>query len=286
LERHILETIGFDFRAQYPQKILVKTVRKMFSAGNSDTHERGKIFLRTAYDMSIDLNKTFAPLKQSSSALVLAILELTALILDQDLDRVKELDPSSFSTDRACTYETMMDLLDLYTQFPKSTKIGPRFDLGKLMDVKIEINKRMSEERYQRHNGWCDRCARETPEAHPVTPGSAKSPATTNSLSGSASARRKAGVNESTLRYVFDAEEARKEKALVAEHFLDEYEEYELEVEEPIREEPRHPNNGRTNFPHRGHGHHNEHGWGPYSRGRHTSYSDRARGRKGHGAHY
>ncbi|KAK4448433.1 hypothetical protein QBC34DRAFT_407418 [Podospora aff. communis PSN243] len=285
LERHILETIGFDFRAQYPQKTLVKTVRRMFPPGDSERDKRGKMFMRTAYDMSIDLNKTFAPLKQTSSALVLAIIELTARVLDQDLDKVKQLNVKPFRADRASIYETMMDLLDLYTQFPKSTKVGPRFDLKKLMDLKIDINKQMSDEGYQRHVGWCNKCSKEMPEVHPVTPGSAKSPATSNSLSGSGSVRRKAGTNEGTLRYVFDAEEARKEKAIVGEHFNDEYEEYEVEVEEPIREEPRHPSNGRAAYPHRGHSHHVEHGWGPYNRGRHASYSDRSRGRK-YASHY
>ncbi|KAK0641775.1 C-terminal domain kinase-like protein [Cercophora newfieldiana] len=274
LERHVLETICFDFRSQNPHKFLIKAIREMFPPGDSNTDTRGKTFLRTAYDMSIDLNKTFAPLKQYSSALVLAVLELTALILGQDHDKVKKLDTASFSVDWGCVYETMMDLLDLYTGFPKSTKIGSRFDLEKLMGVKSDIKKKMSKENYERYVGWCDQCAREPPDVHPVAPGSAKSPATNSSM-------RQRGGNEPTVRYVFHADEGRKEKALVSEYFVDEWEEYEVEVEEPIPEpEPRHPSNGRGSYPHRGRSHHNDHGWTPYNRGRHTSYSDRSRGRK------
>jgi len=150
-----------------------------------------------------------------------------------------------------------------------------------LMDVKIDINKRMSAERHQRYYDWCERCEKEAPEAHPVTPGSAISPATNTSVSGSGSVKRKSGANEGTLRFVFDAEKARVEKKKVAEYFEDQYEEYEKEVEEPIPEtRPRPPptNPSRSNFPHRGHSH-TDHSWGPYSRGRH---SDRSKGRKGH----
>jgi CTD kinase subunit beta len=236
--------------------------------------------------MSIDIFRTFAPLKQTSSTLVLAILELTTLFMNHNPNKVKNLlDEAKFHSDRASEYETMMDLMDLYTQFGKSTKVGPNFDLAKLMDIKINISKRMAKDGYHRYVGFCEKCM-EAPEAHPVTPGSAKSPATNNSLSGSGSVRGKPGANDRTVRYVFDAEQARKEKTLVAEYHEDEYEEYEVEVEEPITPEPtpRPPplQNGRGAFSHRGQGHHPGHGYGGYSRGGHMSYSDRSRGRGGY----
>lgn len=285
LERHILETIGFDFRVQYPQKLLIKKIRKMFPPSDSEGSYSGKDFLQTGYDMSVDLYKTFAPIKQCTSTLVQALLELTALLLGVAPDKINNIKDSASHTDRACVYETLLDLLDLYVQFPKLTKIGSRFDLNKLMDVKIDINKMASEEGYQRYNKWCDQCLQEAPEPHSATPGSATSPATNNSFSGSGSVRRKGAVNDGTLRFVFDAEAARKERDLVSEHFNDEWEEHEVEVEEPIREpEPRHSNSGRNSYPHRSHGHnHNDHGWGPYHRGRHGHHSDRPKGRKGHG---
>jgi CTD kinase subunit beta len=283
LERHILETIGFDFRVQYPQKLLIKMVRNMFPREDNATREEGKKFLHIAYNMSIDLYKTFAPVKQATFTLVLAILELTALLLDTDPGRTEEFKKAApWHTDRACVLETMLDLLDLYTQFPKSTKNGVRFDLQKLMDVKIDINNLVAREKFQRYRGWCDRCAPDVVDTRSVTPGSATSPATNPSLPGSGSVKRKRAPSEGTQRFVFDAGEARKEKDLVTRYFDDEYEEHEVEVEEPIREpEPRHP--GRTNQSYRGHSHnHGEYGWtGHHRSGRHGHPGDRHRNRRG-----
>lgn len=241
-------------------------------------------FLEAAYNMSIDIYKTFAPIKQTTPTLVMAVLELTALLLDQHLDRVRNARQFIPHINMASVHETVLDLLDLYTQFPKPTKVAPRWDLDKLMDVKIDVNKRMSADQHQRYHDWCERCEKEAPEALPLTSGSAISPATNNSVSVSSvsgSVKRKSGANEGTLRFVFDAEKARVEKRRVAEYFEDQYEEYEKEVEEPIpdsrpRALPTNPS--RSSFPHRGHGH-GDHSWGPYGRGRH---SDRSKGRKGH----
>jgi CTD kinase subunit beta len=285
LERHILETIGFDFRVQYPQKLLIKMVRKMFPRESSATREEGRKFLRIAYNMSIDLYKTFAPIKQATFTLVLAILELTALLLDTDPERIKEFkSPASWHTQRACVLETMLDLLDLYTQFPKSTKIGPQLAVQKVMDVKIDINNIVAKEKHRRYHGWCDRCAPDVVDTRSVTPGSATSPATNPSLPGSGSTKRKRAPSEGTQRFVFDADEARKEKDLVSRHFNDEYEEQEVEVEETIREsEPRHP--GRSNHSYRGHGHNQaDYGWPNHHRSsRHGHPGDRHRSRRGHG---
>ncbi|KAL2126640.1 hypothetical protein VTI74DRAFT_485 [Chaetomium olivicolor] len=284
LERHILETIGFDFRVQYPQKLLIKMVRKMFPPGEEAHREEGKRFLHVAYNMSIDVYKTFAPIKQTTFTLVLAILELTALLLDTDPEKMKEFQrAATWHTERACVLETVLDLLDLYTQFSKSTKVGPRFDLAKLMDVKIDINNLVAREKYARYRGWCDKCAPEVLDTHSLTPGSATSPATNPSLTGSNPVKRKRAASEGTQRFVFDATEARKEKDVVARYFNDEYEEQEIEIEETIPDpEPRHPS--RTNHPHRGPGHnHNDYGWPGHRNNRHGHHTDRHRSRRGYG---
>lgn len=286
LERYILEIIGFDFRVQYPQKLLIKMVRKIFPPGDQKSEKERVDFLRNAYDMSIDLYKTFAPLKQSTSTLAHAILELTAAIMDIDRQKVRDVMGKDSHTSRGCVYETMLDLLDLYTQFLKMTKVGPRFNLQKMMDVKIEINKLMTEERLPRYSGLCDACSQETPNVSPATPGSATSPATNSPFPGSTTSKKKSAAREETVRFVFDADEVRKEMELVAEYTNDEYEEYQIEVEEPIPEpEPRPANNGRASFPHRGGHSVSDHGWGPYSRGRHPHPNDRTRGRRGGGYH-
>lgn len=258
-------------------------IRKMFPRGNAADGSEGQKFLRVAYDMSIDLYKTFAPIKQSTSTIVMAILELTALFIGEHLEKLEAIKEKSWHTDKGCVLETMLDLMDLYTQFPKSTKVGLRFDLSKLMDIKIELNKSVSTDQHQRYYGWCDTCEKEAPEPKPVTPGSATSPATNSSIPGSSSVKRTAKSNERTLRFIFNSELAHQERDLVGEYFKEEYEEYEMEVDEPIREsEPRHP--GRSGHPHRTHGH--DHGWGPYNRNRQGHHNDRHKGRKGGGHGY
>jgi CTD kinase subunit beta len=256
----------------------------MFPREDVTTREEGKKFLHVAYNMSIDMYKTFAPIKQASFTLVLAILELTSLLLDTDPEKTKQFkNTAAWHSERACVLETMLDLLDLYTQFPKSTKVGTRFAMNKVMDVKIEINNLVAKEKHQRYHGWCDRCAPDLLDTRSLTPGSATSPATNPSLHGSSSAKRKRAPSEGTQRFVFDAGQARMEKELVARYFIDEYEEVEVEVEEPIREpEPRHP--GRSNHSYRGHGHsHADYGWSGHRSSRHGHPSDRHRSRRGHG---
>lgn len=258
----------------------------MFPPADSQSREEGKKFLQVAYNMSVDAYKTFAPIKQTAFTLVLAILELTALLMNTDPSKTQELQKvAAWHTERACVVETVLDLLDLYTQFPKSTKIGVRFDLQKLMDVKIDINNQVAKDKPSRYYGWCDRCAPDVLDTRSVTPGSATSPATNPSLPGSNSVKRKRTASEGTQRFVFDADEARKEKDLVTRYFNDEYEEHEVEVEETVREpEPRHPAS-RSNHAHRGHGHnHADYGWSGYPRSsRHGPHGDRHRGRRGHG---
>jgi CTD kinase subunit beta len=239
-------------------------VRDLFSG------EEGKKFLRVAYDMSIDLYSTFAPVKQSTFTLVLAIVELTSRLTGVGQGRVSRLDPRKWHTNRGCILETMLDLLDVYTHFPKSTKLGNEFEMKKLMDIKIELNNYIEKQHYHRFETWCEKCKQEAPDVvHPITPGSATSPATSTSLSGGYSAKKTVKSSESSIRFVFDPDEARKERDLVGEYFADEMEEYEVEVEEIIPpEEPRH---GPSRNNHGNHGHHRDHGWAPY-RSRHGGH--------------
>lgn len=81
LERLMLEASGFDFRNRYPQKFLVKLAKHY----RVDRDTVG----RTAYDMSLDLYRTFAPLKQTAATMAVSCLELSARIWDQ---RLKDLE--------------------------------------------------------------------------------------------------------------------------------------------------------------------------------------------------
>ncbi len=259
-------------------------IRQLFPAAEA------KRFQKLAYDMSIDLFKTFAPIKQSTFTMVMAIIELTALLSGLQQDVVQALDPTAFHTDRGCVMETMLDLLDLYTQSPKQTKIAAHFDLNKLMDVKINMNTLLREGKHSRYEAWCTRCAKEALEQHPapITPGSATSPANSGTLPATTKSVKRNRENETTMRFVFDAEGARKERDLAAEYLNDEYEEYEVEVEEVIPTRPKNHDGGHGHGrggPHRGYGNgHHDHGFAPYPRNRH-GHHDRHKGRKGQG-HY
>ena len=75
----MLEASGFDFRNRYPQKLLMKLVKEC----NLD-----KEVGATAYKISLDLYRTFAPLKQTTQTMALACLELAIRVCDVDLSTV------------------------------------------------------------------------------------------------------------------------------------------------------------------------------------------------------
>ncbi|KAL7811327.1 cyclin-like protein [Trichoderma gracile] len=247
LERLILETIGFDFRTRYPQKLLVKVVRSILG------REAGESFFKIAYAMSIDMYKTFVPIKRTTFSMVMALVELTARMTGQHLDAVREFAARRPQYHRPAVLETMLDILDLYVQYHKSTKVGTQFDLNRFMDIKIALNTELEKDFISRHMYHCSRCENEDPT--PATPGSATSPtATSSAWPGDLSMRRTARGQDGTMRFVFDPEAAREEQDTVAPYFTEEYEEYEVEVEEPIPP-PRHEHDGSGRGGYRGHGH-------------------------------
>lgn len=85
LERLMLEASGFDFRNRYPQKLLLK-LAKFYDV---DRETVGK----TSYNMSLDLYRTFAPLKQTTPTMAIACLELSGRVLEsrnEDLEIGKD----------------------------------------------------------------------------------------------------------------------------------------------------------------------------------------------------
>ncbi|KHN98435.1 C-type cyclin [Metarhizium album ARSEF 1941] len=231
LERLILETIGFDFRTRYPQKLLVKVVRRVLGKSSANSRD----FFATAYAMCIDMYKTFVPIKRTTFSMVMAVVELTARMRDEHLDRVQEFAASRRQYHRDAVMETMLDLLDLYVQHHKSTKIGAQVDLSKFINIKIRLNTDLDSTAKPRHLYHCHRC--EVEQAHPLstTTASATDPANaSNHWPVDASIRRTARGQDGTMRFVFDPEAAKNEQETVSHFFKDEYEEYEVEVEEPV----------------------------------------------------
>ncbi|POR34028.1 CTD kinase subunit beta [Tolypocladium paradoxum] len=266
LERLILETVGFDFRTRYPQKLLVKVVRRILG-----TAAPARAFFATAYAMCIDMYKTFVPVKRTTFAMVLAVVELTARMRGGDdvLARVRRFAASrGKQCSRDAVTETMLDLLDLYVQHHKATKIGAAFDLATFIDIKIRLNTDLDAAAAPRYLFHCSRC--DVADPNPLDPVSAASPAAAGSAwPPDASVRRTARGQDGTMRFIFDPEAARVEQQTAGAYFREEYEEYEVEVEEPLP--PPHERDGG------GGGGGGGGAWGGY-RGGHRDRGDHRRG--------
>jgi CTD kinase subunit beta len=255
----MLEASGFDFRVRYPQKHLIKLSKE---AGiNIDV-------AKVAYEVMVDLYKTFAPLKQTCATMSFACIELATLILEKQQELIRG--PQSPKYEKWCTtreeiMETLLDLLDLYTHFQKSSIVGPSYNIEKFIQLKIKLNQEIEEDatlgRYtEQHeagktNGFKSNI--KTPKT-PITPASPSdtringkdvaSPATLSPRS-SGSGRKNIGTRgqDGTIRFMLDAEQAKREKETVAEYFKVEYEDYEVEVEEPIKNDPPPHHNNHQN---------------------------------------
>ena len=265
----MLEASGFDFRVRYPHKHLMKFAKE------AGMH---KDVTKVAYEIMIDLYKTFAPLKQTCATMSFACLELATLILEKQEENIRGQQPLRYKkwrTTRAETMETLLDLLDLYTHFQKSSIVGPAYHIEKFIQLRIKLNQEIEEDstisRYtEQHeapktNGF--RSNIKTPKT-PITPASPSdtringkdiaSPATLSPRS-SGSGKRNVGTRgqDGTIRFMLDAEQAKQERETVAEYFKVEYEEYEIEVEEPIKPDP--PQHHSSHRNHHNHNHNHNH---------------------------
>lgn len=266
LERLMLEASGFDFRVRYPFKHLMKLAKVC----NLD-----KDVAKTAYNIMIDLYRTFAPLKQTCAAMSWACVELATLVLEKQQENVVGPGAPAYAkwcVRRSEVIETILDLLDLYTHFQKSSIVGPGHNIDKFIQVRIKINQEVEAEsglnrytEFQEPTKSNGRLNVKTPKT-PITPASPSdvrtngrdgaSPATLSPRSSGSSRRGLATRGQDgTVRFMLDAEQAKQEKDLVAEYFKVEYEEYEVEVEEPIR--PERDDRGPRNHHHHNHHYHN-----------------------------
>jgi CTD kinase subunit beta len=265
LERLMLEAANFDFRNRYPQKHLIKLAKL---AGLE------KDVSNVAYNMMIDLYKTYAPLKQTCASIAFACCELATLILERQQTAIRG--PGAPAYEKWCTsrpevIETILDLLDLYTHFQKSTIVGPPHSIEKFLQIRLRLNQEVEQDsklsrftqqqESSKTNGF--KLNGKTPKT-PVTPASpadmrvngapgtngkdGTSPATMSPRSASSS-RKAIGPKDGTVRFMLDAAEAKQENATVDEYYKVEYEEFEIEVEEPIKKdrEERGPRPGPRN---------------------------------------
>ena len=82
LERLMLEASGFDFRNRYPQELLIKVAKRY----NCAKMTVGK----TGYNISLDMYRTFGPLKQTNATMALSCLELAGRIHEEPVHEIEE----------------------------------------------------------------------------------------------------------------------------------------------------------------------------------------------------
>jgi CTD kinase subunit beta len=161
LESLMLEATSFEFDTRHPQQLVVKILQAEFKYDfqNGD-HKR---IFQVAWAVGMDLNLTFALLKQTTSTLAMACVELTMRLLGYtfEFERVfsnREANPySRFSTTRGQISETLMDLLDLYTEHKIHTFAGPRFSAEDIMDAKITMNRIADQYHIPRYSQYRER---------------------------------------------------------------------------------------------------------------------------------
>ncbi|KAF2154167.1 hypothetical protein K461DRAFT_320327 [Myriangium duriaei CBS 260.36] len=255
LERLMLESSGFDFRNRNPQAWVIKFTR----LGGLDRDTVGK----TAYRVCLDLYRTHAPLKQTSSTLGLASVELAARLFGVSTERLDSFigDPETMAgkwgTSRAEVMETLLDLLELYTHNRPSTSVGPEHPIDTFIAIRITLNKEATAENLPRYtesaaavpsqsqsNGNATNGTKPSPmsPANPLTAPSTvqQSPAQPDSMTASPGLanivkNRQIERRDGTVRYMLDSERAQGEQDTVASYFKEEWEEYEEVIERPAK---------------------------------------------------
>ncbi|KAL8837258.1 MAG: hypothetical protein Q9176_005792 [Flavoplaca citrina] len=246
IERLMLEASGFDFRNRYPQRLVLK-LAKVYSA---DKATIGK----TAYKMSLDLYRTFAPLKQTTPTMAIACVELAGRVIGSPVSELASgKDYKQWKITRQEVMETLLDLVDLYTHHRSSTIVGQDHALEEFISIRIALNQEASTEKLARFaqshrekaltNGATTNGLKAKKDPKGLTsprstasPKDVKSPQPIGltSVTGTP-VQGKPGLKEGTVRFMLDPERARDEKHTVADFFKMDEEEYEIEVEDNRR---------------------------------------------------
>ncbi|KIW93504.1 uncharacterized protein Z519_06109 [Cladophialophora bantiana CBS 173.52] len=150
LERLILEAAGFDFRNRHPQDLLIK-----FAKHYSFT--KASPVVKTAYSISLDLYRTWAPLKQTTATMAFACLELAGRLLGEEHERIwKGSDYKEWKVERGMVMETLLDLLELYTHHRNLTATGTSFPVDTFLEVRIPLNLESEEKEIPRYTAWVE----------------------------------------------------------------------------------------------------------------------------------
>ncbi|KAF2262154.1 cyclin-like protein [Lojkania enalia] len=238
LERLMLESATFDFRSRYPQKLMVKLTK----ASGFDKENSGK----TAWNLSIDLYRTFAPLKQTTSTMAIACLELAARLHGMDVSRIVDvgvIEYKKWNTSRAEVMETLLDLLDLYTHHRTSSTVGPLYPLDTFISIRITLNQEATAANLPRFTLYASEPVQQQMNGTPkprngIDPTSPLTPLTPGTVSPSQAPTSAIGIRgqNGTVRFMLDPKRAQAETKEVEKYYKVEEEEYEVIVNiEPER---------------------------------------------------
>lgn len=79
----MLEASSFDFRTRHPQQLIIKLARHHRLGSHSAV-------TKTAHLISLDLYKTYAPLKQCTAVMAFACLELAVRLHGQEVEAIAD----------------------------------------------------------------------------------------------------------------------------------------------------------------------------------------------------
>ncbi|TKA83967.1 hypothetical protein B0A55_00212 [Friedmanniomyces simplex] len=247
LERLMLESSSFDFRSKYPHKLLVKVCKSLPES------EEKKQVSSVAWSVVTDLHRTFASLKQSTATVALASLELAAHLQASASgngtsvvrEQLKNMDIGKWSSSREEIMETLLDLLDLYTHHTTSTILGTKYSLDDFLRIRLALNKECNDKSIPRFtiapehvisngqqgatlrvaNGHPTPVSPPQPDTHP-----AQAQQSTNGILPYPAIPEGGG----TLRFMLNPQLAAEEKTEVQKFYVEEWEEYDEEIEVPI----------------------------------------------------
>ncbi|KAK3669788.1 RNA polymerase II C-terminal domain kinase beta subunit, partial [Recurvomyces mirabilis] len=249
LERLILESSGFDFRAKYPHNLMVKMCKTL---GN-DEEELKKVG-SIAWTVLTDLYRTFAPLKHTPATMALACLELATQLHAASTgnetfqEQIKAFDYEKAGTTRGEIMETLLDLLDLYTHHTANSILGTKYSLDDFLRIRLVLNKECTDDSIPRFTSAPESTAINTVQAGetlslanghptPVSPPQAGAPNAPQTLPAPQMPSLPEGGG--TLRFMLDPRLVVEEKAEIKKFYTQEWEEVEEEIEIPIPQPPR-----------------------------------------------
>ncbi|BFZ57206.1 RNA polymerase II C-terminal domain kinase beta subunit [Savitreella phatthalungensis] len=139
LERIMLENQSFDFRKPDTFTHMVKLAKQF---------RIPRLVARRAWDVCSDCHRTWLPLKVTTCTLAVAALECAASLLDPDSSLIQM--TSSDLVERLGTTEklihrAMLDIYDLYLNYPGNSLVGLDFGQDRLLELKARLHRKMAD---------------------------------------------------------------------------------------------------------------------------------------------